>query len=97
MDIGNTIRSLRKAKQMNQDEFASKIHISQTALSQIENGRTYPSKKTMLNICEVFGISEPFLYMLAVEKEDIPSGKVKLYNELFPTLKEFALELIGSK
>ena len=39
MNIGKTIANLRKAKELNQIEFAKTVGISQTSLSQIESGR----------------------------------------------------------
>ncbi len=48
---------LRDLLQMSQVEFAEKIHITQGALSQIENGRTNISLETLKKICSVLNIN----------------------------------------
>jgi len=80
MNIGATIKQLRKEKGMNQTEFGNKVDITQATLSQIENGQTAPHKTTLKRICEVLEIPQELLYMMSVEEDNIPKEKRELYN-----------------
>lgn len=94
MNIGKAIKELRKQKEMSQIEFAEKIGISTTSLSQIESGIKKPSSKTLKAISTSLNVSEPMLYLLATEKEDIPEEKKHLYNLLFPSIEGLIKQLV---
>ena len=94
MNIGSAIKSARKKAGLTQYELAERVGITQTSLSQIENGAINPSPKTQKKICEVLNISEPLLYILSIDEHDVPEEKKKLYETLYPSLQNLALELI---
>lgn len=79
MNIGKTIKQLRKQKGMSQTHFGNKVDITQATLSQIENGQTVPHKTTLNKICEVLGISEELLYIISVDEDKVPENKRDLY------------------
>ncbi|OFY47782.1 MAG: hypothetical protein A2W85_13340 [Bacteroidetes bacterium GWF2_41_31] len=87
MNVGATIKRLRKDRNWTQEYFASEIGISVTSLSLIESGSTRPNKSTMNKICEVFGIAESFLYVMSISEEDVPDNKKEVYRILAPNLK----------
>jgi transcriptional regulator with XRE-family HTH domain len=80
MNIGTTIKQLRKEKGMNQTEFGNKVDITQATLSQIESGQTVPHKTTLKRICEVLEVPQELLYMMSVEENNIPKEKRELYS-----------------
>lgn len=80
MNIGATIKRLRKEKGLNQTEFGNMVNITQATLSQIENGQSIPQKSTLDKICEVLGISQELLFLLSVDESKIPEDKRYLYN-----------------
>ena len=82
MNIGQTIGKLRKEKELNQIDFAKKIGISQTSLSQIESGKKSPSKTTLKSICKALELSELHLYLLSFDESDVPEHKRDLYKQL---------------
>jgi transcriptional regulator with XRE-family HTH domain len=51
MNIGIAIRSIRKQLDITQYELADRCNISQTSLSQIENGVKRPSARTIKKGC----------------------------------------------
>lgn len=53
---GMLLRGLRYREGLSQIEFASRINISQTNLSAIENGRRHIGKELAKRIGEIFGI-----------------------------------------
>lgn len=52
MLIGEKIKAARKAKGYTLVELGGLINVSNAALSQIENGKTEPSKKTLIALCK---------------------------------------------
>jgi len=88
MNLGNTIRSLRKKKNIKQTDFAELIGISQTSLSLIESGVNQPSQETLKKICEELKVPQPFIYFLALEESDIPDERKDLYKDLEQGLKK---------
>ncbi len=96
MNIGTSIKSIRKYKNINQGDLADRILISQTALSQIENGTSNPSPKTIKKICEVLDIPEPVLYILGIDSSDVPENRKEMYNILFPSVQKIVFEILGA-
>lgn len=73
------IISLRKLLDLSQKEFASKISITQAALSQIESGKTTLSISTVYNLIEAFGLRANWLLfgsgeIFAHQKIEIAQG-----------------------
>lgn len=93
MNVGPTIKKLRKQKGLNQTDFSNEIGITQTALSQIESGATSPHKSTLERICSGLGIPEQVLVILSLENEDVPDDKKLMFDTLYPTVKEFMLKI----
>ena len=94
MNKGQTISKLRKDKKLNQTDFAEKVGITQTSLSQIESGRKSPNKTTLANICAELGISELHLYLLSFDESDVPAEKRELYRQLEGPLKKLVESLV---
>ena len=57
MNLGKTIQTLRKLKNLTQNELAEKLFVSYQAVSQWENGNTNPDISILSNIADVFGIT----------------------------------------
>ena len=55
--IGETIRSARRAKELTQEQMAEYLHLSVSAVSQWESGRTMPDITALPAICNLLGIS----------------------------------------
>lgn len=93
MNIGPTIRKLRKQKGLSQTEFGTLTGITQTTLSQIENGQTTPHKATLSKICEVLNVPEQLLVILSIEEGDVPENKKEMFETLYPTIKDFMIKI----
>lgn len=93
MNIGASIKEVRKQKGLSQIELAEKIEISQTSLSQIESGSKRPSATTLKKICKVLKVSEVMLYMMSASEDDVPKEKKELFNMLFPSIKGLILKI----
>lgn len=97
MNLGFAIRSIRRQLGITQHELADKCGISQTSLSQIENAVKRPSNKTIQKICDVLEIPEAVIYILAMQDTDVPNSKKNVYDMLFPSIKNLALQIVGNE
>lgn len=91
--IGQVIKDLRKQKKLQQIEFCKKCKITQTYLSQIENGVKEPTIAVLKNIANGLGIPLPIVFLMSLDKNDIDKKKQKSFDTVFPSvysmLKEF--------
>ena len=92
MNLGIAIRELRKAKGLTQAELARKARLSQTSLSQIENGQR-PGSQTFKNICAALNVSELLVYITSMELDDVPVRKQVAYEKLFPVIKQLVIHI----
>lgn len=96
MELGTTIKRLRKERNISQGEFAEKIRISPTSLSQIENNKTTPKPSTLDRICSELNIPIHILHLLSLSSDDVPVGDPKkkaLYDAMYPQLREWMLTI----
>lgn len=66
MNIGNTIRKLRKEKGMSQKELANLLHFSPDTISLWELNKSLPDAKNIVELCKIFNVSAD--YLLGLEK-----------------------------
>ncbi|DAB25129.1 TPA: hypothetical protein CPT86_08520 [Candidatus Gastranaerophilales bacterium HUM_23] len=81
--IGNNVLNARKIRNLSQEQFAEMIGIEPSALSKIENGKSYPSQQTLENIICALKIKPDVLFKTE-EKIDIE----KAYKELLMQLEQ---------
>lgn len=86
--IGTKIQQARREKGYTQEYVAEKIEKSVDILRSIENGRSVGSVETLLNICNLLGITLDYVFSdLLDKKEEILNNKLyKNFQEL--NLKE---------
>lgn len=94
MNIGETIKSIRKSKGIRQNSFATLCDISQTYLSQIESNQKEPNISTLKVICSNLKISLPILFFLALDENDIPDRKKDAFAIISPTVKTLLSEFL---
>lgn len=97
MNIGPTIKRLRKERGLNQLEFGEMTRLSQTSLSLIESGNTTPNKSTLKRICEGLKIPEEMLYFMSIDESDIPEEKKEKFRLLYPTAKDLMLKIFSDE
>lgn len=93
MDLGTTIKNLRKQRGQTQSEFATLSGITQTYLSQIENNQKDPNLSVLENISKQLDIPVPILFFLALNEEDVPENKRQTFMLMAPPIKSFINEL----
>jgi transcriptional regulator with XRE-family HTH domain len=78
-NMRDRLRELRAARGLNQNEFAQRLGLTQTALSMIETGKSAFTAKNIKLVCAAFGANETWLR----------TGKGKMFNRVSPYEKEF--------
>ena len=95
MDLGTTIRNIRKQKGQTQSEFAAKCNISQTYLSLIEHNQKEPNLSTLKSISEQFSVPLPILFFLSLTDEDVQPNKRKAFDIVSPSVKSLVNEFFA--
>ena len=95
MNLGNTIKSIRKSKGIKQNSLAELCGISQTYLSQIESNQKEPNISTLKTICSNLKISLPIVFFLALDENDIPEKKKQAFAIISPTVKTLLTEFLN--
>ena len=83
MHIGDTIRKLRKEKNVTQDVLANFLGVSYQSVSKWERGESYPDITLIPAIASFFGVTTDFL--LGVNTVD-RENRIKAYEEKYKTL-----------
>lgn len=97
MNLGGTIKKIRKEKKIKQNTLAENCGITATYLSQIENNKKEPGVTLMKNICNELDISTPLLFFKAMDINDVPKHKREKYNFLRPSLESFVDDIMNFK
>lgn len=86
MNYGQAINNLRvnRMKQI-QSIFAENVGITQTYLSQIENGQKKPSTELLERIAEYVDLPLPILFWYSVTEEDVKPDRIEAFRMLKPT------------
>ncbi|MBC7391524.1 MAG: helix-turn-helix transcriptional regulator [Opitutaceae bacterium] len=92
MEIGTSIKTIRKRKGISQKELADQCGISTNALCQIELNNTLPQKSTIKIICEKLGVPISYILYFSLTEEDVPEGKRKMFNSLNNLMKDVLFE-----
>lgn len=92
MNLGSTIRNIRKSKGFKQNSLAEVCKITQAYLSQIENNSKMPNISTLKVISEKLETPLPVLFFISMEDEDIPEHKREAYSLIAPSVKSLINE-----
>lgn len=92
--IGIHIKTIRKTKALTQLKLATKCGITQAAVSQIERGQR-PKADTLNKICNYLDIHPNILYLMVLDRRDVPEQKRELFDVLWPTITELIVRLVG--
>ncbi len=89
--IGSRIRELRKNKNINQEQLAELVGVEPTSVSNIENGRNYPSFNTLEKMVEVLGITfnDIFIFQHHQDIKDLKKEINEIINNNPDRLKDF--------
>lgn len=91
MDLGSAIKSLRKELKISRKELAARCRISVTALYNIENNLSFPSKDSINGICSALGIPVSYLMFYSLTEEDVPEDKREFFKVIVEPVKAFLM------
>jgi len=106
MNIGSTIKAIRKQRKMTQQQLADEMKISRSYLSDIENGNKNPSTKTLESLAKKLNVSITYLTTGMKTLNDLTEDEIdnqiksaqsnlkKIKNDSEKELKNYLLELI---
>lgn len=86
MDLGQTIKSIRKQKGLKQNQFAELCEITQAYLSQIENNLKEPNLSTLKVISDKLETPLPILF-LSLDNKDVKPEKAEAFKMIAPSVK----------
>nr|WP_294679022.1 helix-turn-helix transcriptional regulator [uncultured Blautia sp.] len=82
MNIGKQISTIRKERQLTQEQFGSLFHVTRQTVSNWENEKSYPDLQTLIDISNQFEVSLDILIkkdskmVKTIDKERV-LGKIK--------------------
>lgn len=91
--IGLRIAKLRKLNRLTQAEFAEKIELSPTEISNIERGKNSLSFNTLVNICNEFDVC-PCQLLSGAIKDNVDDNIVDLIRELSKEEQKIVYKLL---
>lgn len=72
-------------------ELAARCRISVTALYNIENNLSFPSKDTINGICSALGVPVSYLMFYSLTEEDVPEDKREFFKVIVEPVKAFLM------
>lgn len=86
MNLGLAVKTLRKNKGLTQGNFCEIVGITQSYLSQVENGNKEPSIDVVKKIADALGTPMPVLFWFTLTEEDVDDSKVEVFKLLKPSV-----------
>ena len=68
VDVGSRIKELRVSQKITQNDFASRLGVTKSAISSYENGSRLPSYDILIKISRIFKVSTDYLLGCVDEK-----------------------------
>ena len=94
MNISLALKTIRFNKGFKQVDVCRKANISQTYMSQIENGQKQASIDVLRSLCKVYGIPYSVLAFMAMEEKDVQKSKMPIFKKLKPAMDELIAEFL---
>lgn len=82
VDIGNKIKELRVSQKITQNELATRLGVTKSAISSYENGSRLPSYDILIKISRIFKVSTDYLLGCVDEKAQTVSVSGLTENQI---------------
>lgn len=103
MTIGDRVKLMRKKNNITIEALAKELDITGSAISQLENGKTYPRTDVLQKLCSFFKVSADYIIFgkefsenITIEKEE-PVEKEEVNLAILNTLVRLVNETVSSK
>ncbi|MDB5200041.1 MAG: hypothetical protein JWO92_2004 [Chitinophagaceae bacterium] len=97
MNLGETIKKLRKERGFSQSEFAKNCELSGSYLSLIESNDKEPHLSTLKRISKELNYPLPILFFLSIDENDIAPEKKEAFEMLAPPLNSIIAQLFNTE
>ena len=90
MTLGSTVRSLRTAAGLSQKEFAARLEISSSYLSQVESDKREPTIPLLRRMAEKLGSPATILFAAAIASKLPPKNRereVEVIEQLIDAIR----------
>lgn len=91
-DFGETLRTLRKGRNLTQSELGSKLGLSKAVISKYEIGLGYPSFDILIRIAQYFGVTTDYLLGAAgsktIDVTGLTEGQISILHHLIAEFKK---------
>lgn len=91
MDLGSAIQKLRKEQRISRKELAELSNLSVTALYNIENNLSFPSKDTIARLCSSLKVPISYLLFYSITEDDVPEEKREFFKTAVDPIKAFLM------
>lgn len=96
MNLGESIKLLRKRNGLNQSQLAESCDITVTYLSLIENGKKEPTLSLLKTIANNLQVPLPILLFSALTEDDIPEPRKEFFSVIKPSIDSMLQNLIDN-
>ncbi len=96
MELGLTIKKLRKNKELKQRNLSEIMGVSQGYLSLIEKGNKEPSLKMLKKIAGALNVPVSILFWISLTEEDIDINKREIFKTLKPSIDALVFTLLNN-
>jgi len=97
MELGTTIKALRKALKISRPLLSERTGLSKTTIYNIEHNLSFPTRKNIAKICEGLGVPESYLLVFSVKDEEISKERRDAFRCYMIPLRILLLEEAGVK
>lgn len=87
MELGTSIKNIRKSQGIKQNELAKWLSISLNSLNAIENNKSFPKKETLKDISKALNKPVSYILLNSLEIDDISDDKKEVFKVLIEPLK----------
>ena len=94
--IGKKIKEIRKKNNLTQEGFCEMIGIEPSSLSNVENGKSFPSMQTVLKIMEKFKVSAQdfFDFKYLMDEKELDTQIFELIKNMTNEKKQIIYRII---
>ncbi|MGN1200892.1 MAG: LexA family protein [Candidatus Caccovivens sp.] len=90
--FGNNLQFIRKSRGLTGEQLAKQLNVTSASVSQWENGKTFPSTQTLMELCKILNVSLTDMYMEHIlnTSTTIPKGTRRIKKARIPVLGSIA-------
>ncbi len=94
--IGKGIKILLKKKNLTQKDLSEMTNLSETSISLVMKGHTYPRAGTLEKVSKALNVKTEIILLLSIDKEDITEDRKQFYDIIWDTIESSILALFVS-